>query len=88
MIIFYSLFFILVLTSINVAEADHHNRVNCLLPPKTGPCKGSFARYYFDRETRSCKAFIYGGCQGNSNNFSKKHHCEKRCRAFRYFGSK
>uniref|UniRef100_A0A224XGG2 Putative Protease inhibitor n=1 Tax=Megacormus gertschi TaxID=1843536 RepID=A0A224XGG2_9SCOR len=80
------LLLVLVINAVVVTESGHHNRVNCLLPPKTGPCKGSFARYYYDIETRGCKAFIYGGCEGNSNNFSKKHHCEKRCRKVRFFG--
>ena len=36
----------------------------CHVEPVTGPCKASIERYYFDSETRSCKSFVWGGCQG------------------------
>jgi hypothetical protein len=51
----------------------------CSLPKKPGPCKGSFPRYYFDIKSGECKKFIYGGCQGNGNNFVSKSECEKTC---------
>lgn len=36
----------------------------CLMEHNPGPCRGSFQRYYYDREAGECKMFIYGGCQG------------------------
>ena len=36
----------------------------CHLEPETGPCKASLEKYYFDSETKSCKPFVWGGCQG------------------------
>jgi hypothetical protein len=51
----------------------------CNLPRKPGPCKGAFPRYYFDIKSGKCKKFIYGGCQGNGNNFVSKSVCEKSC---------
>jgi hypothetical protein len=51
----------------------------CNLPKKIGPCTGAFPRYYFDIKSGECKKFIYGGCQGNGNNFVSKSACEKNC---------
>jgi hypothetical protein len=36
----------------------------CSMEPKTGPCKASFDKYYFDSEDGVCKEFIWGGCKG------------------------
>lgn len=36
----------------------------CLLDPDTGPCDAAIPRYYFDRNERICKQFIWGGCSG------------------------
>ncbi|KAK8779762.1 hypothetical protein V5799_018897, partial [Amblyomma americanum] len=47
--------------------------------PDPGPCFGYFPRYYFDKENRTCQQFIYGGCQGNGNNFETKELCEYSC---------
>ena len=51
----------------------------CSLPPVTGPCKALFFRYYYDSTTHQCQQFIYGGCQGNSNNFKTIEECEAAC---------
>uniref|UniRef100_P84875 Carboxypeptidase inhibitor SmCI n=1 Tax=Sabellastarte magnifica TaxID=389514 RepID=PCPI_SABMA len=51
----------------------------CYQPSETGPCKGSFPRYYYDYEDGECKEFIYGGCEGNANNFETKESCENAC---------
>ncbi|XP_064464180.1 thrombin inhibitor hemalin-like [Ornithodoros turicata] len=51
----------------------------CDLSPDKGPCKGNFQMFYFDPETKSCKEFIYGGCQGNGNNFETKDECIIAC---------
>ncbi|XP_064464179.1 carboxypeptidase inhibitor SmCI-like [Ornithodoros turicata] len=51
----------------------------CHLSPDKGPCKGYFQMFYFDPETKSCKKFIYGGCQGNGNNFETKDECIIAC---------
>ena len=51
----------------------------CLLPPETGPCKGYFPRWYFDKATGECKKFVYGGCSGNENRFMTQEDCDKAC---------
>ena len=38
--------------------------VLCDLVPDSGPCKAYIPRYYFDQNSKKCKEFIWGGCQG------------------------
>ena len=51
----------------------------CDLPSETGPCKGYFPRFFYNAESQTCESFIYGGCQGNGNNFESLKECEARC---------
>ncbi|CAL1531650.1 unnamed protein product [Lymnaea stagnalis] len=51
----------------------------CLKPKYVGRCRAALPRFYFDSQTRSCREFIYGGCEGNLNNFVSKTACERRC---------
>ena len=51
----------------------------CLLPKVTGVCRAAFVRYYFDKVSGRCKTFIYGGCQGNQNNFRNLKDCLRKC---------
>ena len=51
----------------------------CSLPKLTGLCRARFTRYYHNSDTKSCEVFVYGGCQGNSNNFFTKLACENKC---------
>lgn len=53
--------------------------VACNLNPDRGGCKAVIQRYYFDKITQSCRAFMYGGCEGNENNFRSKEACETVC---------
>lgn len=52
---------------------------HCTAEAVTGPCRASFLRWYFDAEKNSCDDFIYGGCQGNKNNYLSKEACMSRC---------
>nr|CAB3262578.1 uncharacterized protein LOC100180559 [Phallusia mammillata] len=51
----------------------------CLLPKKKGPCKGSLQHFYYNPETDKCQIFVYGGCQGNANNFEEAEECVSVC---------
>ncbi|GCC20542.1 hypothetical protein chiPu_0019104 [Chiloscyllium punctatum] len=51
----------------------------CLVPPAPGPCEGHFPRWYFDSVSKTCRHFIYSGCQGNRNNFLQELDCENGC---------
>ncbi|XP_031229616.1 WAP four-disulfide core domain protein 8 [Mastomys coucha] len=51
----------------------------CMLPLDKGDCSNSLVRWYFDPERHQCRAFIYSGCRGNSNNFLSKTDCRNAC---------
>ncbi|GMS79468.1 hypothetical protein PENTCL1PPCAC_1643 [Pristionchus entomophagus] len=53
----------------------------CYLPKVEGPqhCNSLEPRYYYDAETKICKAFWWRGCMGNSNNFPDWAACSSFC---------
>ncbi|XP_076027935.1 WAP, Kazal, immunoglobulin, Kunitz and NTR domain-containing protein 2-like [Genypterus blacodes] len=51
----------------------------CGLSSLQGPCKAYELRWAFSAAMRQCQAFIYGGCEGNDNNFESKEACEETC---------
>uniref|UniRef100_A0A3P9C5H8 BPTI/Kunitz inhibitor domain-containing protein n=1 Tax=Maylandia zebra TaxID=106582 RepID=A0A3P9C5H8_9CICH len=51
----------------------------CAAAPVVGPCKGTFPRWYYDQNVGECKHFLYGGCQGNHNNFLQELDCVMVC---------
>lgn len=53
----------------------------CNQPPEPGPCEAYIPSYYYDPVSMSCKRFIYGGCEGNHNNFKTKAECMQACRS-------
>lgn len=51
----------------------------CGLPALQGPCKSYEPRWAYSSSLHQCQSFIYGGCQGNSNNFESREACEETC---------
>ena len=51
----------------------------CILPKKTGPCRGAMPRYFYNPLKGECELFTFGGCGSNGNNFRTKQHCEASC---------
>ncbi|WP_437673980.1 BPTI/Kunitz domain-containing protein [Sorangium sp. So ce131] len=51
----------------------------CTLPQVVGPCEAAFPRYWHDPSTGVCMPFIYGGCEGNANNFESLEACQEAC---------
>ncbi|MEQ2239715.1 hypothetical protein ILYODFUR_007214 [Ilyodon furcidens] len=56
-----------------------NNQDPCAAAPVVGPCKGTFPRWYYDQKAGQCKHFLYGGCQGNHNNFLQESDCVSEC---------
>ena len=51
----------------------------CFLEKKAGHCFGFMERFAFNPENNRCEKFIYGGCQGNGNNFKTAQECMEEC---------
>uniref|UniRef100_A0A452G518 BPTI/Kunitz inhibitor domain-containing protein n=1 Tax=Capra hircus TaxID=9925 RepID=A0A452G518_CAPHI len=51
----------------------------CLEPKLAGSCKNKTARYFYNAKTGCCEPFVYGGCEGNKNNFNTIEDCLKSC---------
>ena len=58
----------------------------CAQPSETGMCRAAFQRFFFNAASGACEEFIYGGCQGNTNNFLSQEACEDACQGLRYCG--
>ncbi|XP_055333296.1 uncharacterized protein LOC129584903 [Paramacrobiotus metropolitanus] len=52
----------------------------CSFPKDSGPCRAAFPRWYYDNKLGECKEFLYGGCEGNVNNFHSKELCDSLCK--------
>uniref|UniRef100_A0A0C9SDN8 Putative serine proteinase inhibitor n=1 Tax=Amblyomma americanum TaxID=6943 RepID=A0A0C9SDN8_AMBAM len=61
------------------AAAFAQRNAICRLPPDEGICRASIPRFYFNPAEGKCSFFIYGGCEGNENNFETIEECEKTC---------
>uniref|UniRef100_A0A0S7ERA7 BMTI6 n=2 Tax=Poeciliopsis prolifica TaxID=188132 RepID=A0A0S7ERA7_9TELE len=51
----------------------------CEAEYEQGPCRASFKRWYYNKETGICQTFFYGGCQGNKNNYEDEDQCKSTC---------
>uniref|UniRef100_A0A1V1WBK8 Putative venom gland protein n=1 Tax=Superstitionia donensis TaxID=311983 RepID=A0A1V1WBK8_9SCOR len=64
------------MTSLNVLV---YSQDRCTLPPESGLCLAYFEKYYYDSNFRTCKMFVYGGCDGNDNRFDTEDACLAAC---------
>ena len=76
----FSVFYIYIITGLE-AHAKYCPNLDdaCRLAEDAGPCRAAFERYFFDKKIGQCKQFIYGGCQGNKNNFLTLKDCQMKC---------
>ncbi|XP_017075105.2 kunitz-type serine protease inhibitor bungaruskunin [Drosophila eugracilis] len=51
----------------------------CLQPLETGPCRMNLERFYYNKDTKTCETFKYGGCRGNDNRWGFRQTCEEAC---------
>ncbi|XP_014675066.1 PREDICTED: uncharacterized protein LOC106815147, partial [Priapulus caudatus] len=65
----------------NNSEVGKRKLPECQLAADPGGCFGFFRRWYYDPKTAKCRTFIWGGCDGNENNFETVSECLSHCRA-------
>lgn len=51
------------------------------MPRVIGDCKEFTERWYYDEADEECRAFLFGGCNGNANNFDSMDSCNQRCKS-------
>jgi hypothetical protein len=51
----------------------------CESPRDVGPCRAALPRFFYNNETKKCERFLFGGCNGNHNNFLKEIDCQEQC---------
>ncbi|XP_045152669.1 tissue factor pathway inhibitor isoform X2 [Echinops telfairi] len=51
----------------------------CFLEEDVGICRGYITRYFYNKESKKCERFKYGGCLGNMNNFESLEECKSSC---------
>lgn len=51
----------------------------CHLPLDRGSCSGDFVRWGGSGGEDGCRAFLWGGCGGNQNNFASEEECTRAC---------
>ncbi len=51
----------------------------CDLAKEVGMCRAAMPRWWHNKEAGVCEFFLYGGCDGNENNFISEEECKKAC---------
>ncbi|CAJ0610218.1 unnamed protein product [Cylicocyclus nassatus] len=59
------------------SKTDNENR--CDMRRDTGEGNELVARWYYDRQAKQCRRFLYKGIRGNANNFVTKTQCVDAC---------
>ncbi|XP_010346317.1 kunitz-type protease inhibitor 2 isoform X2 [Saimiri boliviensis] len=71
----------LLLSGILAANGERGIHDFCLASKVVGRCRASMPRWWYNVTDGSCQLFVYGGCDGNSNNHLSKEECLKKCAA-------
>ncbi|KAM4825927.1 kunitz-type protease inhibitor 2 [Thomomys bottae] len=69
----------LLLSGAETADGDRGVHGSCLVSKVVGRCRASIPRWWYNVTDGSCQPFVYGGCEGNDNNFLSKEECLEKC---------
>lgn len=59
-------------------KKDCTNGERCKIEPVQGPCEALIYKYYYDPGSKTCKEFLWGGCDGVVP-FETMEECEQSC---------
>ncbi|XP_045148942.1 kunitz-type protease inhibitor 2 isoform X2 [Echinops telfairi] len=51
----------------------------CHVSRVVGRCRAAFPRWWYNVSDGSCQQFVYGGCEGNGNNYLTREQCLRQC---------
>lgn len=60
---------------------DARREYICSQPRAAGRCASLLRRFHFNLNTKNCEEFVYGGCEGNDNNWITGEDCVNFCGA-------
>ncbi|XP_030877562.1 kunitz-type protease inhibitor 2 isoform X1 [Leptonychotes weddellii] len=69
----------LLLLRAEAAEGERGVHDFCRVPKTEGRCQASSPRWWYNVTDGSCQQFVYGGCEGNKNNYMTKEECLEKC---------
>ncbi|KAG3255963.1 serine peptidase inhibitor, Kunitz type 2 [Ictidomys tridecemlineatus] len=69
----------LLLSGAEVADGGRSIHDFCRVAKVVGRCRASIPRWWYNVTEGSCQPFVYGGCEGNDNNYQSKEECLEKC---------
>ncbi|XP_052618172.1 kunitz-type protease inhibitor 2 isoform X1 [Peromyscus californicus insignis] len=69
----------LLLSGAEAAGGDLDIHESCGVSKVVGKCRASIPRWWYNVTDESCQPFVYGGCEGNGNNYQSKEECLEKC---------
>lgn len=69
----------LLLSGAQAADGDLSIHESCRVLKEVGRCRASFPRWWYNVTDGSCQPFVYGGCEGNNNNYQTREECLEKC---------
>lgn len=62
-----------------IAAKKPFDKASCNLDRDSGPCFAYFENFFYNKNSKKCETFVYGGCLGNENRFVTRKECENSC---------
>nr|XP_045011570.1 kunitz-type protease inhibitor 2 [Jaculus jaculus] len=75
----FALLVALLLSPAEAADVDRGIHESCRVSKVVGRCRASIPRWWYNVTDGSCQPFMYGGCEGNDNNYLSKEECLENC---------